>query len=270
MFTTGVAFFGASSTLWKPSNLPNLYAWYKADSPLNTLSGSNYTTWKDLSGNSHDASISGTVSMVSGTIGGRSAASFTQNTDNVAVIASSVDILRNKNGFHFGSMLQQTYTGSSQGTLFQSDTNSSGFARVYIRYPNTSARTPAILGRRLDADSLSTVQSPTTVTTVSSLLVNINYSTATADLRANGTQLISDVFTSSGSTSNTSSAFNAAVGNQAGTSNSFGGYIGEVVICDAGLSLADEQRLEGYLNWQWGQQSSLPSGHPYKSAPPMI
>lgn len=35
-----------------------------------------------------------------------------------------------------------------------------------------------------------------------------------------------------------------------------------------GLSLADEQRMEGYLAWDGGLQSLLPSDHPYKNSPP--
>ena len=48
------------------------------------------------------------------------------------------------------------------------------------------------------------------------------------------------------------------------------GYIAEVVIADTALSTEDRQKLEGYLAWKWGLEGNLPSGHPYKSAPPTV
>lgn len=46
------------------------------------------------------------------------------------------------------------------------------------------------------------------------------------------------------------------------------GEFGEVVILSYKPSTIDRQKLEGFLAWKWGIQASLPSGHPYKSAPP--
>jgi len=45
-------------------------------------------------------------------------------------------------------------------------------------------------------------------------------------------------------------------------------YIAEILIFDQALSAGDLDTITGYLAWKWGQQASLPSGHPYKSAPP--
>jgi len=45
-------------------------------------------------------------------------------------------------------------------------------------------------------------------------------------------------------------------------------YISEVIVCNADLSTADRQKLEGYLAWKWGLESDLPAGHPYKTTPP--
>lgn len=53
------------------------------------------------------------------------------------------------------------------------------------------------------------------------------------------------------------------------TANQMNGYIGEVVF----IPSSDEtlgQKIEGYLAWKWGLVSDLPTGHPYKSAPPKI
>jgi hypothetical protein len=44
--------------------------------------------------------------------------------------------------------------------------------------------------------------------------------------------------------------------------------IAEITLYNTQLPLAQVQILEGYLAWKWGLQGNLPSGHPYKNAPP--
>ncbi|TMN24493.1 hypothetical protein [Pseudoxanthomonas sp. X-1] len=49
------------------------------------------------------------------------------------------------------------------------------------------------------------------------------------------------------------------------------GQIGTIATGPGPLSTEDRQKLEGYLAWHWqelGAVAMLPSGHPYKSAPP--
>ncbi len=42
----------------------------------------------------------------------------------------------------------------------------------------------------------------------------------------------------------------------------------ELVVVGSTLAESDRQKLEGYLAWKWGLQSSLPAAHPYKNAAP--
>jgi len=42
----------------------------------------------------------------------------------------------------------------------------------------------------------------------------------------------------------------------------------EIIAFDSTLADVDRQKLEGYLAHKWGFAASLPTGHPYKSAPP--
>lgn len=42
----------------------------------------------------------------------------------------------------------------------------------------------------------------------------------------------------------------------------------EIIALSSTLSESDRQKLEGYLAHKWGFASSLPTGHPYRSAPP--
>ena len=46
--------------------------------------------------------------------------------------------------------------------------------------------------------------------------------------------------------------------------------IAEVIAVRGDISTEDRQRIEGYLAWQWGLQANLPSGHPFKTAAPLV
>jgi len=46
------------------------------------------------------------------------------------------------------------------------------------------------------------------------------------------------------------------------------GYVAETIVYAGVLSTLDRQKLEGYLAWKWGIQTSLQSSHPYYSSSP--
>jgi hypothetical protein len=48
------------------------------------------------------------------------------------------------------------------------------------------------------------------------------------------------------------------------------GSIAALVLCRKAAYDANIERLEGWAAHNWGQQALLPTGHPYKNAPPMI
>jgi len=53
-----------------------------------------------------------------------------------------------------------------------------------------------------------------------------------------------------------------------GASTFSDGDLHELIIYNAPLAQADREKVEGYLAHKWGLASSLPTGHPYKSAAP--
>jgi hypothetical protein len=50
--------------------------------------------------------------------------------------------------------------------------------------------------------------------------------------------------------------------------NIFQGSMAEVVVYNNQLGTANRQKVEGYLAWKWGINSSLPDTHPYYNSPP--
>jgi hypothetical protein len=58
------------------------------------------------------------------------------------------------------------------------------------------------------------------------------------------------------------------LGREATSSIPVYGWVMEIVMFNTQLSQTNQQKMEGYLAWKWGSQSSLPAGHPHKSAAP--
>jgi hypothetical protein len=58
------------------------------------------------------------------------------------------------------------------------------------------------------------------------------------------------------------------VANRFSLNEGFPGHICEVLAFNAGVTTIQRQQIEGYLAWKWGIQSSLVSGHPFRSSSP--
>jgi hypothetical protein len=252
---------------WTPASLPGLYAWFQADNLLNSTAGTTMFSMKDLSGNGHDATFSTSVTLVTGGLGGHAYFSSSSGGTTFGEVGTSTGFLNNKPAGNYGVMTVPTYTGNNIGSLIASETPSSTFARCNLRYPDQTAQRFSLLGRRLDADTLQRVPSPSNNTGASAIVACADYASANAELRVNGTSLVSTTFQTAGNTSATNANRNTYLNAESG-GNGYGGMNYEYVLGNASWSLSDRQKLEGYLCWRYGQQSLLPVGHPYKSAPP--
>ena len=92
-----------------------------------------------------------------------------------------------------------------------------------------------------------------------------NYGSANLAVRIHGTEESSGSFLDAGTTTNTHSQGGALGSGTNGLAFLSDGGLAEVLIQP---SLADVERIEGYLAHEWGLTAVLPSGHPYKSSPP--
>lgn len=134
------------------------------------------------------------------------------------------------------------------------------------------ANAPAVAARRLDGDGSSAVASDTTNRGTNWLLVlgTFDWTNRTGTNYVNGAQVAQTTAIGAlgGATSNTAAlAFNLG-----GASSALAQADVEVAEVLAGwgyLPTSDEvDKLFGYLAWKWGQEGSLPGGHPYAGAPP--
>lgn len=60
---------------------------------------------------------------------------------------------------------------------------------------------------------------------------------------------------------------NLRLGRRTNGSDNIVGYVGDIVITGA-LTLAEAEKVEGWLAWRYDQQALLAVGHPYKNNPP--
>ena len=64
-------------------------------------------------------------------------------------------------------------------------------------------------------------------------------------------------------------AYNSDTWGSGNFADLFEGLYGEIVcVVDTNITTDTQQKIQGYLAWKWGTEGNLPTGHPYKSAPP--
>lgn len=133
---------------------------------------------------------------------------------------------------------------------------------------------PVLAARRLDANGSAATAADTTDHNNDWIMVlhRFNWATGQGLNFVNGTQVASTAAIGTGdgatATSNTAAAaFN--VGAASSTLNQSDIELAELLAGWGYLPTTDDiDRIFGYLAWKWGQEASLPGGHPYAGAPP--
>lgn len=133
---------------------------------------------------------------------------------------------------------------------------------------------PGVGGRRLDAESFSSLDASTdayTVNTPFSLFQEANYTARTLNVFKDGTNIASGTaanFTAggAGTTSDTnSSGISISSPSTAAAMNNVD--VRELILFTGSpLTTAQRQQVEGYLAWKWNLQGNLPSSHPFTQA----
>jgi hypothetical protein len=249
-------------SVFSPTQIVGLQLWLDgSDSSSMVLSDTTITTWRDKSGNSNNTTNrSGTTSLVNNAINGLSVASFTNTwfTGPFATAFTGTQIqcfavaTMNSSTTAYGRILALAQPGAN-------DFNSTTGQFSFIRNNGTQA---IMVGR--NGSYLSTAI-PAYATP---FLVQSGHNGAIEFIGVNGTL--------SPSTQNTgvASGFNITgygVGTNTNTGDGGGywhGQIAEVLYYTGLFTTLQRQQIEGYLAWKWGLQALLPSGHPYKNAPP--
>lgn len=102
------------------------------------------------------------------------------------------------------------------------------------------------------------------------MLTTEDYTTGVGNLYNDGSLITSgSSLVSTGSTENISASAVVMGSYDIGAGNT-DMSVAEHMVGNASVSSTEVDKLYGYAAWKWGLQGNLPSGHPYKTAPPTV
>jgi hypothetical protein len=255
----GIGLAGPSSTAaWTPADLgASLALWLDADDASTiTLNGTTVSQWSDKSGNGRNATQA-TASLqptyTASGIGGKPSVTFAPEGGTAQDRLNVTFTLTENNITAFALAKKPSSSGSLKHRYGRvlSFRNTSG-----NDYSNTNGWIPAFMAQ---SDAFGGVNPPNIVSyrnnatiTAQSMVYNTPYiigstlSGSTGTMRVNGNQ-------TSGTTSATAVNINQMLigASPQGIDSEMYGDIAEVIVTSA-LSLADQQRIEGYIAWKWG------------------
>lgn len=261
------AFRFGSAPLWTPADVTTQLWLDPSDAASRTLVGSAISQLTDKSGAGNTVT-QGTSSkrptLLTADLNGLDTASFDGSTDALSDGSNSVG--RNVSALALAVLFKPDAVNADR-RIFNNATGTSAVnARVLVGF-NASSEF-RVGGRRLDADSYVedvSVSAAAYAGQWTILVCCFDYAGANLAIRVNGAEESSGAYLTSGSTSNTASTGGGVGGRVDGTTNYFDGSLAELIVQP---SIADAEKLEGYLAHKWGLASLLPALHPYKSDPP--
>ena len=269
--------FSAPAAAWNPSTDITAAIWFDAsDTSSYTLSGSNVTAVTDKAGNA-TVTISGTPN-VSNTLDGKNVWTFdsTNNEDFTTDQFAQVDA----DGNHWAIGLMYWHSVNDTQDSFWSTETTSSPKRDYAISAGSTNSFPG----ELDLDALSSSSNRISTTIGNLQLFDSGIANRTwviicaifnktgnqIAVRVNGTNKFTPVndYDNALATNMDLRFFrNRANERMAGRMAEFFSFAG--LPGTGGTDVSHVQRIEGYLAHKWGQESSLPSDHPYKSSAPL-
>lgn len=276
----GTAFGGPK--LWRPNSLESgLALWLDAeDASTIMLNGSTVSQWADKSGNNRHFSQGAAAyqpTYTANALNGKNSLTFsTENTiylesnaagigalgngpRTIACVCKPVSVRTTATEF-FGAVF--SWPGFNSGLLVSPEGASS--SPIYARSTQWQSDTG---GNQSEAVAAFVNSTPTLM--VAKVYVNTGESTFQTSSSTNG-----GTENFGGLRSGIPSGYTLArIGISKNTGDfqwRFGGVISELVVMGSAANSAVTQRIEGYLAWKWGTQSSLPENHPYKLLPPTV
>jgi len=241
---------GGGAALWTPADITT-FKWYDsndADTIVPYLSGSDVSRWDDKSGNADNA-LQGSASLqpsysATGLNGLPSV--FVDGTETMVI--GGLDVGDNYCVFMIGEFSEyQSYIRWQEvGFLRMDDTGncrSSGNTNLATGLVDSSGTHVSSMDLKFDG--------------------TVNGAASFLDGTAVATQTWSDA---------SSTAYGGTpgyIGSRKAVDSFSTGHYQEIVIVK-NCTTDTRQKMEGYLAWKWGTESSLPIGHPYKDAAPTV
>jgi hypothetical protein len=236
---------------WTPASLSSVRGWYQADLVTGN-DGDLKNLWSDSSGSGNDASTSFAGMLLrTGALAGLNVAEF--------------DASQAQN------LPSGMFTGYTEGSIFYvaraflDPAGGAGSAGAPVGHAGTSGfgASQPNTDRHVYDDFLSTTMQDCGDPGDLTAWYIAGTRSKASDFRwaYNG----ADFFTTATNTVGVPTGANIGHGN-----GFYNGQVAEIIICNAFLTDADRQTVEGYLAWKWALVDRLPAAHPYKFAPPAL
>lgn len=270
--------FALGQDLWTPAYMASLVAWLVSDNAANTLVSGWLDTLADKSGNSKPGSAYGgsadnRAQLISNGLGARSVFRRAAVIPKGAFNITPTGIARAAGGVTLVAVHRLTASqGISDTNIFRINTGAGLLARCMIGRGSYGSNYVYAGGRRLDTDSFSYVSNGADVGTDWVIIIAVfDYTSGKLTLSVNGQVFENASAFSAGITTDTAPV-SIGIGHRGDGPSSAGalGDYAELMITGNAMATAERQKLEGYLAWSWGMDDRLPTGHPYKSAPPTL
>lgn len=271
----------AGPTLWTPAQAslpPKL--WLDRLSSVTDAGSGACSQWNDRSGNSYNATqtlSSARPSIQATGLNSQRTIRGDGTSDYMLIGASGAKDLYRNVGFGYIFFVWQRSVSTGGGVarvMFNTGTNSGNNTRFRVLVDSSTAADKITLeARRLDADSLATLQGTVSVNSGPHMcMAYMDWANRTARIYVDGALDVQNTtFTTVGSaTSNTAAASSPTLfSSLAGTAF----LDGDIAVLQAGsgasaLSTDDIDRFFGWAAHDWGLTSLLPALHPYKTTPP--
>ena len=240
--------YSSNTNFWSPSFLgSDLQFWVDAlESSSITLSGATVSQWNDLSGNNrHLTQANGSLQPLYITSG---AGSVGVGMDGIDDVMSTATFTINQPFTRF--LVVTRREANTTGTIINSV---SGTPNSPLGNSSTSTTRVVMFGGTANLTS-----GQDTVNGQRSQFGTI-YNGASSELWNNGT-----------STSGVDIGTNAMNGVRIGGGNPSPYVFHAVLILNRIPTTDERQKMEGYLAWRYGIQSSLPENHPFIASPPSV
>jgi hypothetical protein len=248
-----------------PTSFSNLGMWLDASQITGVSNTSSITTWVDRSSNAYVGGASNGPTFITNSVNGLPVVRFNGSSQYI----------------NFGSTIMNisTNTGVAVFSVVKfNNTSSGGIIGKTIYGPGDgrwALTRDTVTGLGMNAQFF--IQSGGTVTesiyadtTTTTQLIEGTWDRQNQYIYQNGLQRDSDARATMSSFNTTYPLYVGAYPNGAGSAPQYymNGDIAEILVYMTNVTPFIRQQIEGYLTWKWGLQASLPTTHPYFTAPP--
>jgi hypothetical protein len=247
--------FQPASIPFSPRNISGLQLWLDgADQSSMTLSGSNVTQWNDKSGNGYNATAAPS----------RTAGTYSTSFRAVNFPTSTTGYITNYTAAPTNETMFVVFnnpTASYNNNILIGGVQ--GARSLGAGYSGSGGQTVGVVGNLNTQVAWLARTDAGTYTLGTTALVTSQFTTSTNTISLNG-----GTTASGGAPGFTAGRVTYLGVDASSASYYYVGYGMEILFYNSVLSTNDRQKVEGYLAHKWAITSSLPAGHPYKTAAP--